>query len=278
MLSGKGFNYNKLGVYCILLAMVIIIAFPIYWMLLTTFQPTSQAMVYPPVLFFQSFSTDKLFNVIAHTNVLKWTLNSFIVAIGVVVLNLLISVPAAYSLARYKINFNRILLFAVLITQMIPPAIMVVPLFEIFASVGLNNRLLSLILADSILTLPIGTWILIGFFENIPKEIEEAAIMDGASKLMLFYRISLPLTYPAMVTVAILTFFDAWNEYMYAYTFITDQSKWVGTVGVASFMGQFMTDWQAVMASSLIFSILPMVIYIFLRKYIVRGVSEGFAK
>lgn len=278
MLSGKGFDYNKLGVYCVLLAMVTIIAFPIYWMLLTTFQPTSQAMVYPPALFFQSFSTDKLSEVIAHTNVLKWTLNSFIVAIGVVVLNLLISVPAAYSLARYKINFNRILLFAVLITQMIPPAIMVVPLFEIFASVGLNNRLLSLILADSILTLPIGTWILIGFFENIPKEIEEAAIMDGASKLMLFYRISLPLTYPAMVTVAILTFFDAWNEYMYAYTFITDQSKWVGTVGVASFMGQFLTDWQAVMASSLIFSILPMAIYIFLRKYIVRGVSEGFAK
>lgn len=278
MLREKCFNYNKLGVYCILIAMVIIIAFPIYWMLLTTFQPTSQAMMYPPVLFFQSFSTDKLSKVIAHTNVLKWTLNSFIVAIGVVVLNLLISVPAAYSLARYKINFNRILLFAVLITQMIPPAIMVVPLFEIFASVGLNNRLLSLILADSILTLPIGAWILIGFFENIPKEIEEAAIMDGASKLMLFYRISLPLTYPAMVTVAILTFFDAWNEYMYAYTFITDQSKWVGTVGVASFMGQFMTDWQAVMASSFIFSILPMVIYIFLRKYIVRGVSEGFAK
>jgi len=274
----KRFNFSKLGIYAILIIMAVVIVFPIYWMLLTTFQPTSQATAYPPALFFQSFSFDKLQEVLVQTNVLKWIVNSFIVAFGVVVVNLLVSVPAAYSMARYKIRFNKILLFAVLITQMIPPAIMVVPLFEIFASVGLNNKLLSLILADSILTLPIGTWILIGFFENIPKEIEEAAIMDGASKMMLFYRISLPLTYPAMVTVAILTFFDAWNEYMYAYTFITDQAKWVGTVGVASFMGQFLTDWQAVMASSLIFSVLPMTIYIFLRKYIVRGVSEGFAK
>ncbi|NLZ52082.1 MAG: carbohydrate ABC transporter permease, partial [Thermoanaerobacteraceae bacterium] len=156
--------------------------------------------------------------------------------------------------------------------------IMVVPLFEIFASLGLNNKFLSLILADTILTLPLGTWVLVGFFENIPEEIEEAAIIDGASKMTVFYRISMPLTYPAIVTAAILTFFDAWNEYMYAYTFITDQAKWVGSVGVASFIGQFLTDWQAVMASSLIFSILPMVVYISLRKYIVRGVAEGFAK
>ncbi len=278
-MSGKrNVHYRKIGIYFILFFMAIAIVFPIYWMLLTTFQPTSQATAYPPSLFFKSFSLDKVIEVLLDTSVIKWIFNSFIVALGVVVVNLLISVPAAYSIARYKIKCNTILLFVVLVTQMIPPAIMVVPLFEIFASVGLNNNLLSLILADSILTLPIGTWILIGFFENIPTEIEEAAIMDGASKMMLFYRISLPLTYPAMVTVAILTFFDAWNEYMYAYTFISDQSKWVGTVGVASFMGQFLTDWQAVMASSLIFSILPMLIYIFLRKYIVRGVSEGFAK
>ncbi len=278
-MSGKrNFHYRKIGIYFILLFMAIAIVFPIYWMLLTTFQPTSQATAYPPSLFFKSFSLDKVIEVLLDTSVIKWIFNSFIVALGVVVVNLLISVPAAYSIARYKIKCNTILLFVVLVTQMIPPAIMVVPLFEIFASVGLNNNLLSLILADSILTLPIGTWILIGFFENLPTEIEEAAIMDGASKMMLFYKISLPLTYPAMVTVAILTFFDAWNEYMYAYTFISDQSKWVGTVGVASFMGQFLTDWQAVMASSLIFSIFPMLIYIFLRKYIVRGVSEGFAK
>ena len=271
-------NQEKIIAILLLLAMTTVILFPIYWMLLTAFQPTSQATAFPPRLFFTSFSLDKLFSVLRTTNVLRWTLNSIWVSLGVVVVNLFISVPAAYSIARYKIRANTALLFAVLITQMIPPSIMVVPLFEIFVNLGLSNTFLSLILSNVILTLPLGTWILVGFFENIPTEIEEAALMDGASRMMLFYRISLPLTYPAMITVAILTFFDAWNEYMYAYTFISEQSKWVGTVGIASFMGQFMTDWQTVMVSSLLFSALPMTLYILLRKYIVRGVTEGFAK
>lgn len=264
------------GFWFILLALVIL--FPVYWMLLTVFQPTAQAMSYPPALFFKSFSIDKLVAVVRSTGVLHWTFNSVIVALGTVLFNLFISVPAAYSIARYRLRVNTLLLFLILITQMIPPSIMVVPLFEIFVKMGLNNKLLSLILANTILSLPIGTWILTGFFENLPQEIEEAAIMDGATRAMLFYRISLPLTYPALITVSILTFFDAWNEYMYAYTFISDQSNWVGTVGIASFMGQFLTDWQQVMASSFVFSLIPMTLYILLRKYIVRGVTEGFAK
>ncbi len=271
-------NNDKILVTVLLIVMTTTIVFPIYWMLLTAFQPTSQAMAYPPRLFFTSFNFEKILEILRSTDILNWTKNSLFVSLGVVVVNLLISVPAAYSIARYRIRANAVLLFAVLITQMIPPSIMVVPLFELFVRFGLNNTFLSLILSNAILTLPLGTWILIGFFENIPSEIEEAALMDGASRMMLFYRISLPLTYPAMVTVAILTFFDAWNEYMYAYTFISEQAKWVGTVGIASFMGQFMTDWQTVMGSSLLFSLLPMTLYIFLRKYIVRGVTEGFAK
>ena len=207
---------NYILLYLILIVMILGITFPIYWMFLTAFQPTSQALAYPPSFFFSSFSFEKMIEVITDTELLIWIFNSTIVAIGVVIFNLIISVPAAYSIATYKIKFNRILLFIVLITQMIPQAIMVVPLFEIFASVGLTNNLLSLIFADSILTLPLGTWILIGFFQNIPREIEEAAIVDGASRTMLFYKISLPLTVPAMITVAIMAFFFILNEYMYA--------------------------------------------------------------
>jgi ABC-type glycerol-3-phosphate transport system permease component len=267
---------TALAVWFVLLGLVIL--FPIYWMLLTVFQPAEQVMSYPPSLFFRNFNWNKLLEVVTKTDVLRWTFNSILTALGTVLLSLVVSVPAAYSIARYKLRVNALLLFLILITQMIPPSIMVVPLFEIFVGVGLSNRLLSLILANTILSLPIGTWILTGFFENLPREIEEAAIVDGATRMMLFYKISLPLTYPALITVSILTFFDAWNEYMYAYTFISDQSKWVGTVGIASFMGQFLTDWQQVMASSFVFSLIPTALYIMLRKYIVRGVTEGFAK
>ncbi|MBA7530085.1 Diacetylchitobiose uptake system permease protein DasC [subsurface metagenome] len=272
------FKTLNLYLYAMIFLMIIVIAFPLYWMVLTSFQPTTQATSYPPFLFFKSFSLEKIKWIITNTKIIKWIMNSLLVSLGVVFMNLLVSVPAAYSIAKFRIKFNNILLLVVLVTQMIPQAIMVVPLFEIFKSINLINNLFSVILANIILTLPLGTWILIGFFENIPSEIEEAAVIDGASRTMLFFKISLPLTYPAMITVAIITFFDAWNEYMYGYTFIYNQDKWVGTVGIASFIGQFLTDWQAIMTSSLLFSFIPMTVYIFFRKYIVRGVSEGFAK
>jgi len=268
----------NLYIYAMIFLMIIVIAFPLYWMVLTSFQSTTQATSYPPSLFFKSFSLEKMKWVITETKIIIWIMNSLLVSLGVVFMNLLVSVPAAYSIAKFRIKFNNILLLIVLVTQMIPQAIMVVPLFEIFKSLRLINNLFSVILANIILTLPLGTWILIGFFENIPTEIEEAAVIDGASRTMLFFKISLPLTYPAMITVAIITFFDAWNEYMYSYTYIHNQDKWVGTVGVASFIGQYLTDWQAIMVSSLLFSFAPMMIYIFFRKYIVRGVSEGFSK
>jgi multiple sugar transport system permease protein len=271
-------NSEKAIIFIILLLMATIVLFPIYWMILATFQPTSQALAYPPNLFFQSFSLERIFSVLHTTLISRWIINSFLVCMGVVFVNLLISVPAAYSIARYKIRANSALLFAVLITQMMPSSIIVVPLFELFVKFGLYNSYLSLILSNAILSLPLGSWILVGFFENISPEIEEAALIDGASRMALFYRISLPLTYPAIITVSIVTFFDAWNEYMFARTFIVDKVKWVGTTGLASFMGEFMTDWQAVMVSSLLFSFIPMMLYILLRKHIIRGVTEGFSK
>ncbi len=270
--------HNRVLLYIVLSIMVIVIIFPIYFMILASFQPTTQAMAYPPNFFFKTFSMEKIKYIVQRTNILLWILNSLIVSVGVVVVNLVVSVPAAYSIARFKIPFNRYLLIIILVTQMIPSAIMVVPLFEIFASSGMIDNLFSLILSNTILTLPLGTWILIGFFENIPKSIEEAAQMDGVSKIGLFFRINIPLIIPALITVAIIIFFDTWNEYMYAYSFITSQAKWVGTVGVASLIGQFRTDWQGLMITSMLFSVLPMIIYIFLRNYIVRGVAEGFTK
>lgn len=271
-------NPEKITIISILLLMAIIILFPVYWMILATFQPTSEALAYPPSLFFQSFSIEGIFNVLQTTLISRWIMNSLIVSLGVVLVSLLISVPAAYSIARYKIRVNSALLFAVLITQMMPSSIIIVPLFELFVKFGLYNSYLSVILSNAILSLPLGTWILVGFFENIAPEIEDAALIDGASRMALFYRISLPLTYPAIITVSIITFFDAWNEYMFARTFIVDKVKWVGTTGLSSFMGEYITDWQAVMVSSLLFSFIPMMLYIFLRKYIIRGVTEGFAK
>jgi multiple sugar transport system permease protein len=274
----KGRPIERTCLYVILILMAFCIVFPVYWMLVTAFQPVGQATAYPPQFFPRMFSVEGMKRVFQTLPIGLWIRNSLVVSSATSLLSLVIAVPAAYSIARYKNRFNGFILFSVLVTQMIPPAILVVPLYEMFARFGLIDNLIALVLANCILILPLATWIMVGFFEKIPHELEESAVIDGASRMILFTHINLPLTYPALVTILILNFFDIWNEYMYAYTFIIDQNKWMGTVGLASLQGQFITDWQAIMNASVLYCIPPLLIYLLLRKYIVRGIAEGFGK
>jgi len=267
-------------VMLILVAIVVAcsIAFPVYWMFVTSVLPLGDLFNQPPALFPTTFDWSAYGQAFADGTTLTWILHSFLVASGVVVFNLVLSVPAAYSMARFKISTNSVLILMVLSTQLIPAALFVVPLFEIFRLVNLINSYFALILADSIITLPISTWILMGFFEGVPKEIEEVALVDGCTRYGVFFRIALPTVRPAMVTVAILVFYEAWNEYLFALTLITKQELWLGTVGLGSFLGQFQTDWRGIMANSILFAALPIVLYLFFRRFIVRGIAEGFSK
>jgi len=252
--------------------------FPVYWLVNTSVQPPGCVYRVPPALFPAAVSLHAYAAAIQRGTIFTWIKNSIIVSVGTVLLNLFLAIPAAYSIARFKNRFNGIVMFMILATQMISPAVLVVPLFEIFRRLGLINTLVGLVLADALLTLPIAAFVLIGFFEGLPREIEEAATIDGCSKFAIFFRIALPLVRPALFTVGILIFFDAWNEYMFAYTLVTRQELWVGTVGLASFIGQFYIDWQGMLAHAVLFGILPMMVYLFCRRYIVRGIAEGFGK
>lgn len=260
----------------ILIAVMII--FPVYWMFVTSVLPPKEIFARPPRLIPTTFDWSAYSQALHRGDIIRWVLHSFTVAAGVVLFNLFLAVPAAYSMARFKIKFNSALTFLVLATQLVPAALLVVPLFEIFRVGHLINNYISLILADSVITLPMSTWILMGFFEGVPREIEEAGLVDGCNRYSVFFRVALPLVRPALVTVAILTFYDAWNEYLFAATFITKQELWLGTVGLGSFMGQFYVDWRAMMSHSLLFAILPISIYLVFRRFIVRGIAEGFAK
>jgi ABC-type glycerol-3-phosphate transport system permease component len=269
---------SKLNLIFISIFVSLLIAFPVYWMLVTSILPLGDIFADPPRIVPTSFDFSAYTEAFERGTTFGWIWHSFIVSAGVVVLNLLLSVPAAYSMARFKITFNGVLILAVLSTQLIPAVIFVVPLFEIFRVAGLIDTFLALILADSIITLPISTWILMGFFEGVPKEIEEVALVDGCTRYGVFFRIALPIVRPAMVTVAILIFYEAWNEYLFARTLITKQSLWVGTVGLGSFLGQFQLDWRGIMANAIYFAILPLAMYIGFRGLIVRGIAEGFSK
>lgn len=254
------------------------VIFPVYWMFVTSVLPPKEIFARPPRLIPMSFDWSAYSLALHRGDIIRWVRHSFIVAAGVVLFNLFLAVPAAYSMARFKTRVNGALTFLVLATQLIPDALLLVPLFEIFRTVHLINNYVSLVLADSVITLPMSTWILMGFFEGVPREIEEAAVVDGCNRYDVFFKVALPLVRPGLVTVAILTFYDAWNEYLFAVTFITKQELWLGTVGLGAFMGQFYVDWRPMMAHSLLFAILPIIIYLIFRRFIVRGIAEGFAK
>ena len=267
----KSFSY-----YVILFLTVAAIAFPVYWMAVSSLQTREAGFQYPPQLFPTEFDVSSYSDAFSKGNIFTWVRNSLIVALGVVIFNLINAVPAAYAIAKTRFKLSNVLLFLVLATQMVPPPLLVVPLFVIFRTAGLINNFISLILADSILTLPLAAWVLVGFFENLPDELSEAARIDGCSRYGVFFRIALPLTKPAIVTVSLFTFYDVWNEYLFGVTFMTDQSKWVGSVGLASFVGQFVMRWKPMMTHSLLFSIIPLVIYFFARNQILKGAAQGF--
>jgi ABC-type glycerol-3-phosphate transport system permease component len=274
--------YKK--VESVLLAVVIIficlcVIFPIYWMVNTSFLKEVDLFNFPPK-FFPSFPLHlkAYIDSLREGDILVWIKNSIIVAGASVVLNLILATLAAYSLSRFKFRSNNFLMLLVLVSQMIAPALVIAPIYIIFANLGINNTLLGLIIADTGLTLAFSTWILKGFFDEIPKELEEAALIDGCSQIGSFLKVSLSLVSPALITVAAITFFDVYNEYMFGLTLIVDQEKWVGSVGIASYVGHIATLWDSMMAGAAMFCISPLIVFLVLQRYIVKGITSGALK
>lgn len=252
-----------------------IIIFPVYWMFVSS---ANDPLTYPPKMFPGSGAWDEYKGALGDRDMIRWLANTFIVAISTVVLNLLISTPAAYALARLKFRGKNLVLLLVLSTQMMSQALLVAPMYSIFAKIKIINTLGCLILADVAITMPLSTWILMRFFEGIPTEIQEAARVDGCNRLDTFCRVMLPLSVPGLVTIGVLTFFDAWNEYIFAYTFINNHTKWVVSVGLSSYIGQYLISWQSVMVRTLVFVLLPVIFYLLLERYVVAGIVEGAVK
>lgn len=165
-----------------------------------------------------------------------------------------------------------------LLSQMLPEIIIAIPLYVSFKHLNLLNKVMCLVITNCSFCIPISTFFLKGFFDSIPREIEEAAVIDGCNRMQIFYRIFLPLSLPGLIATGGLIFVLAWNEFLFARTFLSSGTKWVTSVGVASFIGQYVTPWNKVMAGAVI-SVLPvMLVFIFFQKYLVRGLTSGAVK
>jgi arabinogalactan oligomer/maltooligosaccharide transport system permease protein len=209
----------------------------------------------------------------------RWLLNSAIVSIATTVLGVFLACTAAYAFSRFRFPGRRSGLMSFLVSQMFPGTLMMIPLYIIIVQfLGLGSNFIGLILVYSITAIPFCVWMLKGYFDTIPKELEESAVMEGASAAVIFYRIVLPLAKPAVAVTALFSFMTAWNEFIQAATFMDKATMYTAPVGLRFFVGGFSQQWGFFAAGAIVTAIPVVFLFLFLQKYLVSGLTAGAVK
>ena len=260
---------------CVLFA--IFAAFPIYWMINTALS-TDQELYTGQSLWPHLERVLDIPAFLSGSPAFAWLGNSAFIAFGTTFLSLIMAVHGAYALSRFKFFGKGAVGFLLFATQMLPEAVIVVPLFAVFAGFGLLNNLYGLVLATTGFIMPVALFILKGAIDKVPFELEESARVDGCPRYSQLMMIIFPLILPSIAAAAVIAFFDGWNEFLFANTFISDANHWPATVGLASFIGQYTTPLNVVMAVAFLFTLPAIVFFLILQRQIVSGLTAGAVK
>lgn len=257
---------------------VAVMAFPIVWMFLVALKTSPETLAYPMTWLPHNPTIQNFKNVFLTKNFGGYFFNSIVVALVTTVLAIVVAAPAAYGFSRYKYFLGRTLQSFFLTTQMLPGILLVIPYFVMMRALGLINTYPSLFLLYTALSLPFCTWMLIGFFHEIPREIDEAAMIDGCGPFGVFFRVVLPLAAPGLAATAMFAFLVAWKEYLFALALTTDESMELITVGLANMFTEDRIAWNDVLAAALIVTAPALFLYAFLERHMERGLTAGAVK
>ena len=253
---------------------------PIYWLFVTIVSPTRQVLNRNPRLVpsLETLDFSAFVRIFTERPVLTWLTNSVIVTVVAIVVTLIVSLPAGYAISRARDKLRDVVGYLLLMSLVLPSTLIIIPIFQAFSALGLISNPLAVGFAVASTTSPFSAWMMKTYFDSVPYDLEEAAAIDGASRIQTFLLVVLPVSGPAIGAVLAFTSIWAWADFLYASTLLLSDGAWTLTIGVVTFIGEYTADWQGLMATGLVATIPLVVIFLLLQQLLVEGLTGGAVK
>lgn len=252
--------------------------FPALWMLISSLKSNTAIFSWPPTFIDETFSLRAYLEIITNSEKLRFFLNSYLVSAVVVVLTLVVGILAAYAFSRFDFPFKKALNTLVVSVQAVPPIVLLIPYLSIVVQLKLFNTYWALIFTYMVFTLPYCILMLTGYFNTLSKELDEAVMIDGGSSFRALWSVLVPVSVPALISVGMYTFMQAWNEYLFALALTQTTEMRTVPIGINLLMGQHAYDWSQMMAMSFLGSVPILILFVFFQKYFIAGMSSGAVK
>jgi len=252
--------------------------FPVLWMVSSSFKSNTQIFAYPPQLIDDSFSLQAYTSVLSNPQKLRFFFNSYLISILVTLCTLIVGILAGYSFSRYNFKFKRLLNMLIISIQAVPPITLLIPYFSLIVTLQLYNTYAALVLTYMVFTLSYAIIMMTGYFNTLPRELDEAVMLDGGSSFVALWRVLVPISLPGIVSVGVYTFMIAWNEFLFALTLTKTNDMRTVPVGIQLLMGQHSYEWNEMMAMSVLGSLPVLILFLFFQRYFIAGMTAGSVK
>ena len=269
---------KKAIVMVLLFFVIVLLLFPFIWMVSTALKPPEEIFTQTPRWVPTNPTFQNFVHILGETPFPRYFVNSVLVAFVTMVLSLVITIFAGYALSRYRFRGKQAFSMWLLISQMFPAMLLIIPIFILLLRLGLYNTYASLIITYGTFAIPFSTWMMKSYFDTVPRDLEEAALVDGCTRMQALARVVLPLAAPGVATVALFVFILAWQEYMYALTLTRTTDMRTLPVGISLFLGEYRVLWGSLMAGSVVVTAPVILLFIYLQRYLVQGLTLGGVK
>ncbi len=268
----------RLLFYAVVVFTTLVVAYPFYWMVMASFTPEGYSLAHGPLFFPGKLSTEAYRSVFSEKPIGDWLWNTIVVTLGATAIVLPVALMAAYSMTRYRFRGKILFIFFVLSSQLLPASALIVPFFLIFRDYGLLDTVRGVTLSYTTFMLPMAIWVMWGYMQTVPIDFEEAAQVDGCTKFSAFFRVTLPLAMPGVAATALFVFLEGWNHYLLGFILTSSTDKWVISLGLYSFIGQYNIQIEQMMATSFIAALPALLVFGILQRFLQGGLALGGLK